>query len=46
MRKHNKNMISNIDQAIKKLKAEQEKLDQMNESRDLNEVEVARKLAL
>ena len=46
MRKWNKNVISNIDQAIKKSEAEREKLNRINESRDLNEVEVARKLAL
>lgn len=42
----NKNVFGNIDQTIKKLESELDIIDRSNESRNLDEVEVARKLAL
>ena len=41
-----KNVFGNIDQTIKKLESELDIIDRSNESRNLDEVEVARKLAL
>ena len=46
LKKWNKNLLGNIDQAIKKLESKQQRLDRMNETKDLDEVEKTRKLAL
>ena len=42
----NKNIFGNIDQAIKILEFELDIIGKLNESRDLDKVEMARKLAL